>query len=441
VTTVVRGWIRAAGLFSAIAGAVVSATCNYGEVTVVEPAAKGPSDTLSLTILPGEAQAAAALGWKAGIPGAEVIIAPSVKPNPDGPGDTATGPPIATLVADSAGHISVPELPAGWYYVEVRRWLSDSERARLAPGEDLVGFMTQVAVQRGSDTVYVPGSHRHSLILSEVSEEVEYVPGAGCCYGYGGYLELANNADTTVYLDGLVLALFQADGESNSGDRCAREAPFDNDPNGVWVYYADSLPGSGREYPLAPGAVAVIATDAIDHRANSPQDGLDLSHANFEMTGDADVDNPSVPNSIVLGFNDRANGGGHGLVFSMGTSWGIVVALPVDTASLPTRQYDIVGLTQRRIPADRILDVFLTFYAPMVTADVLCPRVVNSRFDSHPAPLVLRYPPGVTWRVAGQYSVQRKVAYTRPDGRKVLQDTRSTEADYFQAQRTPFSLP
>jgi len=66
---------------------------------------------------------------------------------------------------------------------------------------------------------------------------------------------------------------------------------------------------------------------------------------------------------------------------------------------------------------------------------------VNSRFDSHPAPLVLRYPPGVTWRVAGQYSVQRKVAYTRPDGRKVLQDTRSTEADYFQAQRTPFSLP
>ena len=44
------------------AALVASAMCTHGEITVLEPAAKGPGDTLALTILPGETQAAAALG-------------------------------------------------------------------------------------------------------------------------------------------------------------------------------------------------------------------------------------------------------------------------------------------------------------------------------------------------------------------------------------------
>ena len=427
-----------------LAALVACATCTHGDITVVEPAAKGPGDTLALTIVPGEA--GAELGWTAGIPGAEVIIAPSVKPNPDGPGDTATGPPIATLVTDSTGHARVPDLPSGWYYVEVRRWLTAAERARLAAGADLVGFATQQTVERGGGTLYVPGSHVHSLVVSEVSQQPEWDPANGCCYEYGGYLELANNADTTVYLDGLVLGLFGANTESSVfPGRCAREEPADNDPNGIWVFQQDSHPGTGHDYPLAPGAVAVIATDAIDHRANSPTYGLDLSHANFEMAGFADVDNPAVPNSIPMGWNDRGNGGGHGLIFDMGTAWGIVVALPVDTTSMPTRQYDPVGYgatMQRRIPADRILDAFLVFWPDLVNVwKEMCPHVVNSRFDSRPAALLWTYLPDGTWHALGGYSVQRSVAFVRPDGRKILQDTRSTEADFFVGLRTPFQLP
>jgi hypothetical protein len=33
------------------------------------------------------------------------------------------------------------------------------------------------------------------------------------------------------------------------------------------------------------------------------------------------------------------------------------------------------------------------------------------------------------------------VAYIRADGRKILQDTRSTEADFLVGLRTPFQLP
>ena len=46
---------------AALIAALLCLTCNYGDVTVIEPAAAPPSDTLSLTVLPGETQAAAAL--------------------------------------------------------------------------------------------------------------------------------------------------------------------------------------------------------------------------------------------------------------------------------------------------------------------------------------------------------------------------------------------
>ncbi len=422
---------------------ILVVACTHGEITVIEPGAKGANDTLTLTILPGDA--AAELGWTAGIPGAEVIIAPSVKPRADTPGDTATGPPIATLVTDSAGHVSVPDLPPGWYYVEVHRWLTDAERAKLPPGSDLIGFMTQQTLERGSDTVLVPASRRRSILLSEVSSYPEYVPGA-CCYTYGGYAELANNSDTTVYLDGLVIGVFTIVQESGSGDRCAALESFNNDPDGVWVYYIDSLPGTGHDYPLAPGAVAVLATDGIDHRPNSPQDGLDLSHADFEMAGEADVDNPGVPNSVVIGTNGWYGNGytGHGMQFSLGTGVGIVVALPVDTTSLPKGKWSPESYyTLQRIPRDRILDVFLLSFVSGYTITSgysYCLHQVNSFFDRTWPPWEL-YTPPEGWRQRGRYSVQRKVAYTRSDGRKILQHTRSTEADFFIGLRTPFQLP
>jgi len=438
--------LRGAALLAAL---VACATCTHGDITVLQPAAEGPGDTLALTILPGEA--AAELGWTAGIPGATVIIAPSVKPRKDTPGDTATGPPIATLVTDSAGRVSVPDLPRGWYYVEVRRWLSDSERAHLAPGSDLIGFMTQQTIERGSDTVRVPGSHRQSLVISEWSGYPQWVPGpsgpyGGTIYDFGGYLELANNADTTVYLDGLAISVGAIDQEASSGGHCAAEESFDNDPDGVWVYYIDSLPGTGHDYPLAPGAVAVLATDGIDHRANSPQDGLDLSHASFEMTGEADVDNPSVPNSVVIGTNGFYGNGytGHGMEFSLGVGPIIVVALPVDTMALPRGKWTPQSYyTLQRIPRDRILDVVVLSFVSdyfITSGFSYCQHQVNSDFDLTWPPWDL-YTPPEGWRQGGQYSLQRKVAYTRSDGRRILQNTHSTEADFFVGHRTPFQLP
>jgi len=419
--------------------------CIHGETTVVEPGAQGPSSTLSLTILPGETQAAAELGWQVGIPGAQVIIAPSAEPKGWGAGDTAVGPPIDTVMTDSAGHVSIPNLAPGWYYVEVRRWLSDSERARLAPGADLIGFMTQKTVERGRDTVYVPESHRRSIVISEVSNFPQWLGGnSSDSYSLGGYVELTNNADTTVYLDGLIIGLMWPTWSlSNAPGSCSAPA-YTDDPDGVWVPYMDSLPGTGHDYPLAPGAMALIATGAIDHRPLSQLWGLDLSHANFECIGSADADNPSVPNCVGLPIGGNGTWAApHGMIFSLSLASAVVVALPVDTASLPkVQESPLENNWIERIPRDHILDVLWAFWSHIITpVNELCPTQVNSAFDFQPAPLWWSELPDGDWHDLGAYSIQRKVALTRPDGRKLLQDTRSTEADFFVGLRTPFTLP
>ena len=424
VTGGVRALVRAAGVIAAAGVAALSTTCKYGEVTVVQPAAKG-SGALVLSIQTDGEDAAVAqqLGWSAGIPGADVTIAP-------GDGDTAVGPPIATLVTDSAGKVSVADLPDGKYFVQVRRLLTSAELAQLAPGEDAVGFMTQTVLDRGSASLSVPASHRRSIVISEWSFVPLAIPNVGG-YTYGGYLELANNSDTTVYLDGLVVGsglLTWVDPRVP----CEALEPVGNDPDGVWADRFDSLPGTGHTYPLAPGAVAVIATDAIDHSAITPE-GLDLTQADFEGIGTADVDNPSVPNTVTIG--PRAWFLDHGLLFWGGLVQVVFVALPVDTAALPKQVLFATAWPFDRVPRGKILDV-VTLAANWGPFPGLCPwGLVNRNFDRRSAQ-ILQFQVG-----KGQYSIQRLVAFTRPDGRKVLQDTRTSNVDLFVGPRTPFRLP
>ena len=58
------------------------------------------------------------------------------------------------------------------------------------------------------------------------------------------------------------------------------------------------FPGSGTDYPLAPGHAALVAKEAIDHSAISPWQP-DLSHADFEWP--VGVNNPDVPNLQDIG--------------------------------------------------------------------------------------------------------------------------------------------
>jgi hypothetical protein len=417
-----------AGLWlSAAASIALCASCKYGEVVVVQPAAAGHGPlALSIQVDPEDSAVARELGWTRGIPGAEVTVS-------SGDADTATGPPIAVLQADSAGSVSVADLPDGSYLVEVRRLLSSSESGRLAVGEDVVGFMAKTLVSRGSDTLLTPASRRHSIVISEWAFRPLWT--GTTWYEFGGFLELANNSDTTVFLDGLVIGEAYALAWDFRPGACAASEATTNDPDGVWTRYFDSLPGRGQDHPLAPGAVAVIATDAIDHSRIAPG-GLDLSHADFDFVGAADVVNPDVPNTVSIGLEPYRDG--HGLYLNATLQEVTFVALPVNVAALPmTPLHDYV-----RIPRARILDVMAQVSTFQFPGGPLCPHLVNATFDRYPGRFgAIGGGSILTEAREGLYSVQRKVAYTRSDGRKILQHTRTTSADFYLGLRTPGSLP
>jgi hypothetical protein len=172
----------------------------------------------------------------------------------------------------------------------------------------------------------------------------------------------------------------------------------------------------------------VIATDAIDHSAIWPG-ALDLSHADFEFVGTADADNPSVPNTISIGLGKSPSG--HGLILWNGFGVVTFVALPLDVAPLP-RQRILNGNEYARVPRAKILDVVALLSTQSFTP---CPHLVHNNFDRHPARMMSDDYSDVI------ASVNRKVAYTRADGRKILQHTRTAATDFLRGPRTPGWLP
>lgn len=84
------------------------------------------------------------------------------------------------------------------------------------------------------------------------------------------YVTLYNNSDAPLYLDGLCVAVvdFGFNGE---------DSPWINHKEGKRVPVKDhtwQFPGSGTDYPLAPGAATTIATNAVDHTSG------EYGHAN-----------------------------------------------------------------------------------------------------------------------------------------------------------------
>ena len=263
--------------------------------------------------------------------------------------------------------------------------------------------------------------------LSEWAFNVFAVTGVAF-YPFGEFLEIYNNADSTVYLDGMTVAEGFAIYLQTTNTTCDGDAAFNNDPSGVWARFMARFPGTGHDHPLLPRHVAVIATDAINH-GTIVSGGLDLSQADFEFAGTADVDNPAVPNMIDIGPSSHSDG--HGIYFPLNAAVA-VLALPVDVATLARRTH--VGTTDYvRIPKDKVLDVLWIESAYHDPAFIECPRLVNSAFDR--AASAAR---GADDAVEWAFSLSR--SGLSGAGSVTLQHTRSGFADFVRTSRTPGSV-
>ena len=344
---------------------------------------------------------------------------------------------------DSLGLVSFVDVLPGRYRVSSLRLLDRDEtlafgsfRADLAGINALGGggFVTVQSPTSATEVEAIAGS-RGSLVISEIHDwqpVVDFGPSAQ--YSNAQYVEVYNNADTTVYLDGKILAsafwyVWESSLHQPSLDNCDEYRRWRLDPEGVWSEWHLRFPGSGKEYALVPGQARVVATQAIDHREVAPTLSFpDLSRADFEVVGTGqDVDNPAVPNMEHVGLRPSVDALGRGFV-SLDPA--LMIVDDVDLESLPVDELPLRYPQHRRFPGETLLDLVALARDPE-TIDWdhrVCDRVVHEAFD-HQAALMLDSQAG--------NSIHRKVLGTTPAGRHILQRTRTSAVDLERGPRTP----
>jgi hypothetical protein len=396
-----------AGLVAALA----LAACDFGEITTYELEGPGAVSFEVRAVTPDTA-VAQALGWSGvSVPGAQVRLELE---------DDDGSPWSAEATTDEAGFALFDQVPVGFHTVSVERELSPDEREAAAQ-QGALALLTETRVQvSGTSTmaeVLVPASICRSLVISEFAYATHLHANQVGTYNAGGFIELYNNSDTTIYLDGKVVGSgFDILIDFPPPQTCVAYEPLRVDPGGIWAQFWERFPGSGTDHPVAPGETVVIATDAIDHRPFAPT-APDLRGADFEFRGPADVSNPGVTDMIPDGV--RPNPSNRGLFFPAGRGVAFI-ADPVVTAELDRMPF-LFDRTWARIPVEALLDVVVIYEDdPLFPEWPLCPQVSHPSINRGASPMAPNQS-GLT--------VHRRILTILPDGRPLLQHTRTSPAD------------
>jgi len=396
--------------------------CDPGETVLETPESPStPNVSIRAVMDTSYGALAAALGWTAGIPRADVRVHLMAEPYDSGYWRVST--------TDSVGGATFAGLPYGLYEVEVTRALMEQEIAHADRPLTLVagGQRLQLPADKPQDVAVGP-DRRGSLVFSEVEMNTpDQSQTGGDGYSGATYFEVYNNSDSTVYLDGKYYGMSWNLNSDYSTTPCAQTVVVRNDPDGVWTQWIVRFPGRGTDYPLAPGQVALIAESAIDHRAILPT-LPDLSRADFERGGPY-ADNPQVPNLQDIG---------PGRVRSLLDTEPLFLSEPVDLGVLPRYVDPWSGHVYVRIPGTKVLDV-QAYTADWTTwnykAVPACLEETYRSFERLPGPAAARSD------FDNALSLQRQVLTVLPDGRKLLQDTNTSMLDFVKAPRTPGWIP
>ena len=397
------------------------------EVGFSDPPADGgdhlrPGLTVSVGVAPEAAEVARVLGWTDGVPGAEVRA-------------HRIGTEFAweTAVTDDGGTAHLPHLVSGRYRLAVYRPLAEEESAAVGVSALASGSIVEVGADGSEHPAKLVPNRTGSLVISEV-----YAPGtppAEGSYNFHMYFEVYNNSDRTVFLDGLGFGYVHLFDIATPTVPCSQTASFRKDPDGVWGHFLHRFPGGGGEHPLPPGTAAVVARDAIDHSVIDPR-FPDLSHADFELLGSGDVDNPDVPNLPETGLASWFDG--HGLLFSHVHT--LFVSHELDVTSLE-RRFLVEGDDHEnfRVPATDIIDLLSLDVADAFQDQLLerCDGIVHGSFDQLGGGFPPRSPNDLSYL---SVSVQR-IRLPGPEGAAGrLQDTNVSAVDLVAAPFTPGTI-
>ena len=244
---------------------------------------------------------------------------------------------------------------------------------------------------------------------------------------YDGFIEIYNNSDQTVYADGLCIGMilspntyewkYAAGGYTDKSGN-TYDVGIQNDEdyffvgNTVW-----QVPGTGKEYPVAPGESIVIAGYAMNHTANATA-SIDLSTADFENWCQHYADANAQADCNALNMNLVAEVAAATKFYSITVTGRGVVLFHQDA---PIRSTDFIRSSN--YPTSVGLEVLKKDLIDAVDLvnNATTKKWVHEEFD---AGKVLSQ---------GNYSgksVLRKVVSTTEDGRVILQDTNNSTEDF-----------
>jgi hypothetical protein len=432
--------ISALGRILAVVALVLLLGCDSTGPDVMDPGnGNGPEpDALTVRVVaaPGSGLDFSAVGWTGGVPSAELTLM-----------EVRDHEPLITEIVQTGaeGSHRFTGLDPGVQWATAIRHLSASEEALLPAGAELPILVGGGKPEVEGETTFdleVRSPEIGSLVISEIATMRPDISGAPEG-GYQGsmYVELYNNSESIVHLDGMLLGHFYnwyRDMSHAHRHACSATEPMRVDPEGIWAANFFRFPGSGTDHPVAPGQVILIAVSAADHRDVHP-DLLDLTHADFEFRPEdwvASPENPSVPNMMDAGPEPVL---ARHLQGSRNHFW--FLAEPVDLESLPRMRDPGAGAAFQwdyvRIPRDRVLDATAIWWDraadfPPTEGVPLCHRTVHPVFDAVPG--------GFFRHTQHTISVQRRAVLTR-DGRTVLLDTNVSAIDFTRGERTPGWIP
>ena len=222
---------------------------------------------------------------------------------------------------DAAGMVTVSDLIPGIYDIitnwemsgkEYKALLKDPEgiddKARVIVGASL---MNQRIFKAEDMVIDLTAAVVKGLMISKI-----YYSGTKDLmernYGTDSYIEVFNNSDEVICIDGKYLGLAESVSPA--------AYPANENPDSIYLRQICKFPGNGSEYPIQPGGSIVIAAKSARNHQESAENTVDLSHADFEvkvMEGSGNPDVPMLPiisNSTKIQTLNLLNGGPNAVV-------------------------------------------------------------------------------------------------------------------------------
>ncbi len=327
------------------------------------------------------------------------------------------------FTTNSMGVVEIPEIIPDEYTINTSWELTGKQYKELISGEELIEDKAKVLVSSTLTNVPVFSAEDirmelervvlKSLLISKV-----YYSGtkdnSNRNYTADSFIEIYNNSDEVVYVDGKYLAV----AESMSP---VPAYPAKDNPGYIYARQICKFPGNGTDFPILPGeSIVIAARSARDHRA-SASTSVDLSNADFEVKDSDGIGNPDVKalpmhsSSTALKFLNLLSGGSNSIFI-----------FETDENVLDWPEYYAPGKSSgerfRRVPVETVIDGVEALKNSAGTGPDITLKRLHDIVDA-----------GFTTITATSgyvnESLERKVSRIE-DGRYILQDTNNSIEDF-----------